>query len=113
MINKISFFVIFNLLLGFSAFAAHEKGSNRMYLSNYSAGNNQLLLQDDKIAAVNLLTSLQTPTGFFDFSYKNRVILGIDKEITSIGSASTSLLANKDYSVRVILTLTYNKLIGS
>ncbi|MDI9342048.1 MAG: hypothetical protein QM534_15860, partial [Sediminibacterium sp.] len=89
--------------------AGHEKGSQRFDLKNYTASNTAMLLQDDKYSSVNALVVASTPSGFFDYSYKNRLVLGIDKYIASVGSLSTALGGNR-YSAEVIVTLNYNQL---
>ncbi len=109
MSNKITFFIL-GLLISLAAAAGHEKGSSRLDLKNYSGSNNMVFLQDNKITSVQQLVANNTPPGFFDQSYKNRLVLGIDRNVISIGSASTSLTGNKDYSAEVIVTLISNKI---
>ncbi|MDX2172812.1 MAG: hypothetical protein SFY56_06810, partial [Bacteroidota bacterium] len=87
--------------------AAREKGSNRLNLSSYSASNNMLFLQDDKYTQVSANAATPSSIGFFDHTYKNKLIFGIDRTVTSLGTIS-SLLTNNIYRAEIDVTVSYN-----
>lgn len=111
-INRLLVFLFLNLLIVFKSTAGHEKGSTRLNLNNYSSTNNMLFLQDNKIAKVQQLISSNVSPGFFDHTYKNKLVLAVDKNVLSIGNASTSLSGNKDFSAEVVVTLISNKVMS-
>ncbi len=92
------------------AFAAHELGSSRLNFSSYNAStNNSIFLEDNKFATIS--SNLATPAnfGFFDLSYKNKLVFGIDRSVLSLGAISANL-TNNVYRAEVDVTIIYNQL---
>lgn len=88
--------------------AAHEKGSSRLNLSLYGTpGYQSLYLQDDKYATIR--TNLNTPAslGFFDHGYRNRLVFGIDRTVTSLASFG-GLTANNSFRAEVSVNIVVN-----
>jgi hypothetical protein len=100
-------FVFFNTIL----FASHEKGSSRLNLLQYVVNtNSSVFLQDDKYAIVNTNLSNPAAMGFFDHTYKNKLVFGIDRTITSLGAISSNL-TNNVFKAEIDVTINYNKLV--
>lgn len=115
LVTKRSFFVAFIVTLCISyVFPAHEKGSSRMEMINYnSSSNNAIYLEDNKYTVINSNLTNVSNIGFFDFSYKNRLVLGIDRTLTDLGAVASLLSSTKAYRAEVDVKLMYNKLVPS
>ncbi|MCE3226347.1 MAG: hypothetical protein K0S32_898, partial [Bacteroidetes bacterium] len=110
MSKRIFILILLSLFTGSIVKAAHEKGTTRLNIKDYTGNNNILMLQDNQYATIvnNIPSGVN---GFFDQSIKNRLMLGVDKSITSVGSVSTSLLSGNAYSAEVYLALAYSQTI--
>lgn len=103
---------IFVILNG-STSGANEKGSSRLKFATYNAStNNSLFLEDNKISAIYSNINNAAALGFFDQSYKNTLVLGIDRTITNIGTVS-ALLPSNIFRAEVDVQIVYNQLTPS
>src|SRR4051812_13735167 len=90
----IKYFYLLALLLSNLPFlfGAREKGSSRLKFASYNVvSNNSIFLQDDKFPVIYSNFNTPASLGFFDLTYQNRLVFGIDRNLISIGSASASL----------------------
>lgn len=105
--------LLFAALIVLPVFArsGNEKGSSRLKFATYNAStNNALFLEDNKFASVYNNLGNSGAVGFFDYSYKNSLVLGIDRSITSLGAIATSL-SNNLYRAEVDVQIVYNQVI--
>ncbi len=85
-IKKISYIKLILLIGLFSIgsanrlLASHEVGTNRLSSPNVTMGN-MLYIQDSKYASIASMPSITT-WGFYDVTFSNKIILGIDRYMT-------------------------------
>ncbi|MBL7936961.1 MAG: hypothetical protein JNM51_14235, partial [Bacteroidia bacterium] len=78
------FISLFCVALNNPLFASHEVGSARLKGSNITL-NNAVFIQDNKYPSIAALSTVSS-WGFYDASFKNKLILGIDRYSTLVES---------------------------